>query len=126
MINLRSALRRKLLGNYFTNPTASHYVREVARILEVDPANLSREFARLEREGVFVSERRGGQKYFRLNKQYPLCREVRSIVSKTVGVVPQLRSEVAVIPGIRASLRLWFFCQRVGRRVERYRHPHRR
>ncbi len=103
MINLRSELRRKLLGYYFTNPSASHYVRELADILGVDPTNLSRELARLADDGMFVSQLRGGQKHFQLNKQYALYKEVRSIVLKTVGVVPQLRATLAAIDGIKEA-----------------------
>jgi len=43
MIALRSSLRQKLLGYYFTNPSANRYLREVARILEVDPTDLLKE-----------------------------------------------------------------------------------
>jgi predicted nucleotidyltransferase/predicted transcriptional regulator with HTH domain len=103
MINFRSELRRKLLGYYFTNSAASHYVRELANILEVDPTNLSRELARLADKGIFSFQLRGGQKHFRLNKQYPLYHEVRNIVLKTVGVVPQLRATLATIAGIEEA-----------------------
>ncbi len=100
MLDLRSKLRQKLLGYYFTNPSASHYLRELAELLEGDPANLSRELRRLEREGVFVSEKRGKQKYFRLNRDYPLYQEVRRIVFKTVGAVGQLRNALQQVTGI--------------------------
>jgi len=103
MINLRSKLRQDLLGYYFTNPSMSHYVRELAEVLDADPGNLSRELAGLEREGLFVSERRGRQKYFRLNRRYPLYEEVRRIVFKTVGVVGQLRKVLQKIAGIKEA-----------------------
>ncbi|MCI0622780.1 MAG: nucleotidyltransferase domain-containing protein [Acidobacteria bacterium] len=101
MLNLRSTLRQKLLGYYFTNPTANHYLRELAELLGQDPANLSRELAKLEREGLFFSEKRGLQRYFRLNRDYPLYEEVRRIIFKTVGVIGQLRSAFQHVPGIR-------------------------
>ncbi len=103
MIDLRSKLRQKLLGYYFTNPGASYYLRELAEALEVDPANLSRELRRLERQGLFVSEKRGKQKYFRLNRNYPLYDEVRGIVFKTVGAVGQLRNTLQQVTGIREA-----------------------
>ena len=103
MINLRSKLRRKLLGYYFTNPSASHYLRELAELLRLDPANLSRELARLERQGLFVSERRGVQKYFCLNRHYALYEELRRIVLKTVGAVGQLRNSLKQIPGVQEA-----------------------
>lgn len=103
MINLRSELRRKLLGYYFTNPSANHYLRELAQVLDVDPANLSRELTRLEGQGLFVSEKRGREKYFRLHRSYPLYEEVRRIVFKTVGAVGQLRNTLKQIPGIQEA-----------------------
>lgn len=103
MINLRSKLRQDLLGYYFTNPSMSHYLRELAELLGADPANLWRELGRLEREGLFVSERRGRQRYFRLNRRYPLYEEVRRIVFKTVGVVGQLRKALQKIAGIKEA-----------------------
>lgn len=63
---LRSQLRRKLLAYYFTNPDARRYVRELASLLSLDAANLSRELAAGEWQGLFVSELSGIQKYYRL------------------------------------------------------------
>lgn len=100
MLNFRSELRQKLLGYYFTNPKANHYLRELADLLGVDPANLSRELRRLEREGLFVSQHRGLQKYFRLHPKYPLYEEVRRIVFKTVGVLGQLRGALQKVGGV--------------------------
>lgn len=101
MVNLRSKLRRGLLGYYFTNPQAEHYLREIAEFLTVDPANLSRELSGLCRQGVFLARVRGRQKYFRLNRKYPLYEEFRRIVFKTVGVVGQLRDALRSVSSIR-------------------------
>jgi predicted transcriptional regulator with HTH domain len=76
----KSRLRQNILSYFFTNPTARLYLREIAAILKVDPDNLSKEFNRLEKEGIFVSERRGNLKYFYLNKRYPLYQELKSII----------------------------------------------
>jgi predicted nucleotidyltransferase len=104
MIRLRSQPRRRLLAYYFTNPEASHYVRELARLLEVDASNLGRELAQLQKEGLFVAETRGREKYFRLNRNYPLYAEVRGIVLKTVGAEAQLRQAVQEVDGIERAV----------------------
>ena len=88
MLELRSQTRRRLLAYYFTNPAAPLHLRDMAERLSFDPSNLSRDLRRLEREGLFRSEVNGRQKYFRLNREYPLFREVRSIVGKTIGAAP--------------------------------------
>ena len=103
MINLRSKLRRKLFARFFTNPDANYYVRELARLLDVDAKNLSTELARLEGEGLFVSQVRGRQKYFRLNRNHPLYEEFRRIVFKTIGAVGQLRNALAHMRGIEEA-----------------------
>jgi hypothetical protein len=90
MLNLRSKVRQRLLAYYFTNPTARHHLRELAERLSVDPSNLSKEIVRLEREGLFLSEVSGRQKYIQLNRRYPLFKEIRSIVAKTIGAIPLL------------------------------------
>src|SRR5580704_6740220 len=88
MLDMRSKVRQKLLAYYFTNPTTHHHLRELAQRLTVDPSNLSKELRRLEREGLFRSEVSGRQKYFQLNRAYPLFKAVRGIVAKTIGAVP--------------------------------------
>src|ERR1700732_2022497 len=90
MLDFRSKARQQLLAYYFTSPSARHHLRDLAERLSVDPSNLSKELGRLERDGLFRSELSGHQKYFQLNREYPLFNEVRSIVAKTIGAVPLL------------------------------------
>lgn len=94
MLGLRSKVRRKLLGYYFTNPSARHHLRDLAERLSSDPSNLSKELRRLEQEGLFRSETSGRQKYFQLNRQYPLFDEVRRIIEKTIGAGASIRESL--------------------------------
>src|SRR6266700_6225091 len=103
MLDLRSDARRRLLAYYFTNPTSRHHLRDLAERLSTDPSNLSKELRRLEREGLFRSEISGRQKYFQLNREYPLFDEVRSIVAKTVGAVPLIAQSLKKIEGIEEA-----------------------
>jgi predicted nucleotidyltransferase len=103
MLELRSKARQRLLAYYFTNPTARHHLRDLAERLKIDPSNLSKELGRLEREGLFRSEVSGRQKYFQLNREYPLFDEVRSIVAKTIGAVPLLAQSLKKIEGIEEA-----------------------
>lgn len=100
MFELRSKARRNLLAYYFTNPAARLHLRDLAERLKVDPSNLSKELGRLEREGLFRAEVSGRQKYFQLNRGYPLFKEVRSIVAKTIGAVPSIAASLKKIDGI--------------------------
>jgi len=103
MLDLHSKARQRLLAYYFTNPTARHHLRDLAGRLSIDPSNLSKELGRLEREGLFRSEVSGRQKYFQLNRGYPLFNEVRSIVAKTMGAVPLLAQSLKKIEGIEEA-----------------------
>jgi predicted nucleotidyltransferase len=103
MLYLRSKARQRLLAYYFTNPRTRRHLRDLAERLRIDPSNLSRELGRLEREGLFRSEVSGRQKYFQLNREYPLFDEVRSIVAKTMGAVPLITQSLKKIDGIEEA-----------------------
>jgi len=100
MLDFRSKARQRLLAYYFTNPTARHHLRDLAEQLSIDPSNLSKELGRLEREGLFRSDVSGRQKYFQLNREYPLFDEVRNIVAKTIGAVPLIAQSFKKVQGI--------------------------
>ena len=100
MLDLRSKARQQLLAYYFTNPTARHHLRDLAERLSIDPSNLSKELGRLERDGLFRSEVSGRQKYFQLNREYPLFDEVRKIVAKTIGAAQLIAQSLKRIEGI--------------------------
>ena len=103
MIDLRSKARQRLLAYYFVNPTARLHLRDLAKRLDIDPANLSKELRRLEAEGLFRSELSGRQKYFQLNREYPLFAEIRSIVSKTIGAPSLIAQSLKKIEGIEEA-----------------------
>ncbi len=100
MLDFRSKARQQLLAYYFTNPRARHHLRDLAERLSIDPSNLSKELGRLERHGLFQSEVIGRQKYFQLNREYPLFDEVRKIVAKTIGAAPVIAQSLKKIEGI--------------------------
>jgi predicted nucleotidyltransferase len=103
MIDLRSKARQRLLAYYFANPTARLHLRDLAQRLSIDPSNLSKELGRLEREGLFRAEVSGRQKYFQLDREYPLFAEVRGIVSKTIGARSLIAQSLKEIEGIEEA-----------------------
>lgn len=96
----KSRLRNKILLHFFTNPDDEKYLREIAIILGEDPGNLSKEMSKLEKEDIFLSADRGKQKYFSLNKKYPLFEELKSIIFKTIGIQGSLYKIVNEVVGI--------------------------
>jgi len=96
----KSRLRNKILLHFFTNIDDEMYLREMALRLKEDPGNLSKELSKLEKEGVFISQFRGKQKYFFLNKDYPLFSELKSIIFKTIGIRGSLQNIINKTSGI--------------------------
>jgi predicted nucleotidyltransferase len=96
----KSRLRNKILLHFFTNTDDEMYLREMALILKEDPGNLSKELSKLEKEGIFKSQFRGKQKYFFLNKTYPLFNELKSIIFKTIGIKGSLRNIINETSGV--------------------------
>ena len=96
----KSRLRNKILLHFFTNTDDEMYLREMALRLKEDPGNLSKELSRLEQEGIFISQFRGKQKYFFLNKVYPLFNELKSIIFKTIGIQGSLQNIINETSGI--------------------------
>jgi len=89
MFKFRSKITTKLLGYFFLNPQKSHYINELASILNLDVGNLFRKLKELEQEGILYSEMRGNQKYYGLNKEYSLLKETKK-AKKSKNGLPNL------------------------------------
>lgn len=103
MISLKSNVTKKILNYFFINPNAKHYINEFARMLHLDPKNVDTKLKELEKEGLLKSEFWGKERYFYLSKKYPLLKEYRQIVLKTVGVERRLKKLLHEIPGVKQA-----------------------
>ena len=103
MISLRSDLRRRLLTYFYVNRSARPYVRQLAGELSVDSTNLSRELARLEREGLLRSEIEGRQRYYSINPTYPYLKPVFALLQGSIGIPPMLKEALKRVSGIQAA-----------------------
>jgi predicted transcriptional regulator with HTH domain len=83
---LGTRLRKKLLAYTFRNPDESYYVRELSKLINEDPGNVSRELRKLENEGIYNCITKGNVKFYSLNKNYPVFRELGKIVLNTVNM----------------------------------------
>jgi predicted nucleotidyltransferase len=79
------------------------YVNELARKLGLDPGNLHKKLVELETQGILRSRRRGNQKHYGLNSEFPLREEYRRIILKTVGLEESLRNALAAVDGIERA-----------------------
>ncbi len=88
---VKSKLREKLLVFAFAHSTESFYVRQIATLIDTDPGNLSRELRKLAEEGVFNSSIKGKERFYILNKAYPLYKQLKEIISKSAGIEGTLK-----------------------------------
>jgi predicted nucleotidyltransferase len=103
MFSLRSQLRRDLLTHFYLNRSARPYVRQLAASIHADPTNVSRELARLERDGLLRSEIEGRQLYYSLNHQSPTLKPLFALLRGSIGIEPTLRTMLAGVPGINSA-----------------------
>jgi len=95
MISLKSKNAQKILSYFFLNSTNRAYINELAKLLDMDPKNTDRKLKELEKEGLLNSDFEGKQRYFFLNQEYPLLKEYKKIVLKTMGIEKELKDVVA-------------------------------
>ncbi|PIZ71125.1 hypothetical protein COY07_05640 [Candidatus Peregrinibacteria bacterium CG_4_10_14_0_2_um_filter_43_11] len=103
MFNFRSTITVKLLSYFLLNPEEKNYLNELARLLKVDSGNLDRKIKKLEQEGVFVSEKRGNQRYYFLNKKYPLLKELKKIFEAKYSLAEKITSVLKKIKGVKEA-----------------------
>lgn len=101
MISLRSIVTQKVLTYFFINQDEKKYINELARLLKLDPKNLDTKLKELKKTGLLLSESFGRQKYYFLNKKYPLLKEYLSIFNKTLGVEQHLTTVFSKIKGVK-------------------------
>ncbi|PIS32114.1 hypothetical protein COT40_01790 [Candidatus Peregrinibacteria bacterium CG08_land_8_20_14_0_20_41_10] len=94
MLGYRSQITVKIFGYYFLNPSKAHYINELADMLNVDVGNLFRKLKELEKEGILVAEQQGNQRYFKLNKNYPLLKELKKTYEIKYGLTRRLSEKI--------------------------------
>lgn len=99
----KSKVRKALFKIYFTNPESEYYLRELERVLGMPVAVIRRELTRLEKDGIFISRKKANLVFYSINKSYPLFEELKSIISKTIGITASLQDILKNIKGIETA-----------------------
>jgi len=97
-----SSIRADVLSLLLNSPDEKFYVREMARLLRKNPSGVKRELDNLEEMGVAVSERVANLRYFHANRQSPLFPELKSLVTKSLGLPGAIKALVRA-SGARAA-----------------------
>ena len=95
--------KAELLKLFFTNPEKSFYMQEIGRILGIKPGVFQRTLNNMATEGILESEYRANARYFRINKRYPLYRELKNLVSKSAGVQENIQEALRGLKNIQLA-----------------------
>lgn len=80
---ITSRVRQKIVRVYAKYPDFKMHVRGLAKLIKEDPGNIQRELKRLEKVGFLLVEKQGNTKIYSTNKQFPIFKELQSIVIKS-------------------------------------------
>jgi hypothetical protein len=83
---ISSKTRIKLLVRFFFNPKTSSYLRELSKEFNVSTNSVREELNQLTRTGLLNAEKRGRQIFYVANQDHPLFPELKSMVSKVIGI----------------------------------------
>ncbi|MFA7255340.1 MAG: nucleotidyltransferase domain-containing protein [Candidatus Omnitrophota bacterium] len=103
MISLKAKETKAVLGYLFLHENAELYVNEMARKFSLDDGNLSRKLKQLAQEGILKCRDSANSCYYSLNHEYPLLKEYKGIVLKTIGVEQKLRDVLSGVKGIEQA-----------------------
>ena len=83
---IASKTRIKLLIRFFFNPKAKSYLRELAKEFNVSTNSVRGELNQLTKTNLLKSHRDGRQVYYMANTEHQLFPELKSMVSKVMGI----------------------------------------
>jgi len=82
-IFVTSRVRRKILVVFAKYPDFKTHARGLAKLIKEDPGNIQRELNRMADGGFLIVTKKGNSKIYQTNKQYPILKELQSIVIKS-------------------------------------------
>lgn len=107
--------RGAVLGLLFGHTDESFYIRQIARDTGISTGALQRELEQLAEIGLISRTKVGNQVFYQANAASPVFQEIRSLVTKTVGVIGALRSALAPLA---SRIQVAFVFGSVARREE--------
>ena len=81
-----SKTRVKLLMRFFFNPESRSYLRELAKEFNVSTNAVREELNQLKKTDLLISEKNGRQVFYKANTRHALFPELKSMVSKVMGI----------------------------------------
>jgi len=92
-----------ILEIFFNDSEKSYYLRELGRMIGKQPGIFQKDINTLEKKGILTSEYQSNSRFFKLNKNYHLYSELKSIFFKTFGAKAQLEKALEKVKNINAA-----------------------
>lgn len=83
---ISSKTRIKLLTRFFFNPETKSYLRELAREFDISSNSIREELNQLTNTNLLISKKIGSKIHYMANKEHPIFPELKSMVSKVMGI----------------------------------------
>lgn len=99
--------RRSILALLFSHTEEAFHLRKILRLAGVSPGAGQRELKRLSEAGLILRTVKENQVLFQANPQCPIFEELKSLITKTAGVVDVLRAALGPLAG-RISIALLY------------------
>ena len=96
-----SQTRVKLLSTFLLHPEDEYYIRELTRLLHEQINSIRRELENLRRIGLVKARHRNRKKYYRIDHDFPLFHELRSIFAKEVQSDSPVVASLKKIPDVQ-------------------------
>ena len=106
--------RRSILALLFSHTEESFHLRKILRLAGISPGAGQRELKRLSDTGLVLRTVKENQVLFQANPQCPIFDELKSLITKTAGVVDVLRAALEPLAG-RISIALLYGSLACGR-----------
>ena len=87
-----SKARRAILSLLYGHPEESYYLRQIVRTIGFGLGTVQREVKLLTDAGIIIRRTSGHQVYFQANTASPVFQELKSLITKTVGIGDTLRT----------------------------------
>lgn len=89
--------RRVILSLLYGHTSEEYYLRQIVRITGAGIGPVQRELKQLTEVGIILRRVHGRQVYYQANSNSPIFREMKSLITKTSGVVDTISSVLAPI-----------------------------
>lgn len=114
--NLFGHTRSALLAMLYGHADESFYLRQLVRAVGAGHGALQRELKHLTDLGLILRRTQGNQVLYQANSQSPIFHEIRSLITKTVGIRDVIRSALGTLA---PEIQIAFVYGSVARHEER-------